>query len=263
MNLFISSDIEGTCGICDWSEISEGGSDYERFAAQMSKEAAAACAGAGPDAEILVRDGHGSARNIDPALLPDNAVLMRGWDRSPDGMMAGIATGFDACAMVGYHAHAYSTGNPLAHTSEPNIQKMLLNGEYCSEFLYNAYYAAYYGVPTIFISGDADVCAEAKKRIPAITAVPVIRAQGGASISIQPERALQLIREGRAKAVSGDWSACLLKLPEHFCVDIEYKEYQDAEKFSYYPGAERINAKTVRFEADDYYEVKRFFLFSI
>ena len=23
MNLFISSDIEGTCGICDWSEISE------------------------------------------------------------------------------------------------------------------------------------------------------------------------------------------------------------------------------------------------
>ena len=59
MNLFISSDIEGTCGICDWSEISEGGSGYERFAEQMSREAAAACEGAGPDAEIMVRDGHG------------------------------------------------------------------------------------------------------------------------------------------------------------------------------------------------------------
>ena len=141
MNVFISSDIEGTCGICDWSEISEGGSGYERFAEQMSREAAAACEGAGPDAEIMVRDGHGSARNIIPALLPDNAVLMRGWEKSPDGMMAGISTGFDACAMVGYHAHAYSTGNPLAHTSEPNIQKLLLNGEYCSEFRYNAYFA--------------------------------------------------------------------------------------------------------------------------
>ena len=40
-------------------------------------------------------------------------------------------------------------------------------------------------------------------------------------------------------------------------------EYQDAEKFSYYPGAKRLDAKTVRFEADDYYEVKRFFMFAI
>lgn len=263
MNVFISSDIEGTCGICDWSEISKGGSDYERFAEQMSREAAAACEGAGPDAEIMVRDGHGSARNIIPSLLPDNAVLMRGWEKSPDGMMAGISTGFDACAMVGYHAHAYSTGNPLAHTSEPNIQKLLLNGEYCSEFRYNAYFAAYYGVPTIFISGDADICREAKELIPSITAVPVLRSHGGASISIQPERALQLIREGMARAMTGDLRACLPRLPEHFCADIEYKEYQDAEKFSYYPGAKRLDAKTVRFEADDYYEVKRFFMFAI
>ncbi len=263
MNLFISSDIEGTCGISDWSEISEGQYRYEEFAKQMSREAAAACEGAGPDAEIMVRDGHGSARNIIPSYLPDNAVLMRGWDRSPAGMMAGIDTGFDACAMTGYHAHAYSTGNPLAHTSEPNIHKMLLNGKYCSEFMYNAYFAAYYGVPTIFISGDAAICEEAKELIPAIVAVPVIRSFGGANISIQPVRAVQLIREGMKKAAAGDWSACLPELPKHFCADIEYKEYQDAERYSYYPGAQRLNAKTVRFESDDYYEVKRFFMFAI
>ena len=68
---------------------------------------------------------------------------------------------------------------------------------------------------------------------------------------------------GWTRAMAGDLRACLPRLPEHFCADIEYKEYQDAEKFSYYPGAERLDAKTVRFEADDYYEVKRFFMFAI
>ncbi len=44
MNLFISSDIEGTCGIAAWSETEPGrpDGDYAYFKQQMSREVAAA-----------------------------------------------------------------------------------------------------------------------------------------------------------------------------------------------------------------------------
>lgn len=46
MNLFISSDIEGTCGIAAWSETEPGrpDGDYAYFKQQMSREVAAAAA---------------------------------------------------------------------------------------------------------------------------------------------------------------------------------------------------------------------------
>ena len=45
MKLFISSDIEGTCGINDWDETEIGKPGYDRFALQMSREVSAACSG--------------------------------------------------------------------------------------------------------------------------------------------------------------------------------------------------------------------------
>ena len=49
MNLFISSDIEGTCGIAAWSETEPGrpDGDYAYFKQQMSREVAAAAARSG------------------------------------------------------------------------------------------------------------------------------------------------------------------------------------------------------------------------
>ena len=65
--IFISSDIEGTAGIVDWkeTELSERVGDY--FREQMSREVAAACRGAlaGGADDVLVKDAHDYARNID------------------------------------------------------------------------------------------------------------------------------------------------------------------------------------------------------
>ena len=44
--IFLSADIEGTCGIAHWDETSKGHADYPHFANQMSREVAAACEGA-------------------------------------------------------------------------------------------------------------------------------------------------------------------------------------------------------------------------
>ena len=44
--IFLSADIEGTCGIAHWDETELGKPDYEPFRRQMTREVAAACEGA-------------------------------------------------------------------------------------------------------------------------------------------------------------------------------------------------------------------------
>ena len=60
MKIYISSDIEGTCGICSWEETEHGSATADYFRKQMSREAAA-CAQGALDAgaeEVFVRDAH-------------------------------------------------------------------------------------------------------------------------------------------------------------------------------------------------------------
>ena len=81
MKVFISADIEGTCGITDWAETERCTmDDYKPFQKQMTREVKAACKGA-LDAgvgEIFLKDAHDSARNIDAAELPECIRILRG-----------------------------------------------------------------------------------------------------------------------------------------------------------------------------------------
>ncbi len=264
MKLFISSDIEGTCGICDWDETRITKPDYyNRFADQMSREVAAACRAAeesGRIEDILVKDAHGSARNIRFDMLPKSVRLFRGWERRPCGMMAGVEEA-DVVAMTGYHSNAFSLGNPLAHTINLQNQWIKLNGQLCSEFMMNSYAAAYFGKPVIFVSGDEALCAHAKELIPEIETAPVLYGRGNGSVSIHPEKAVELIHDRMAAALKKDVSRCLIKLPEHFVTEVQFREGHPAVKGSYYPGAKLADDRTVRFESDDYFEVLRFYLF--
>ncbi len=78
MKLFISSDIEGTCGINHWDETEIGKPGYDRFTREMTREVRAACDGAlssgcfqnAETDEIRIKDAHDSARNIIPEELP-------------------------------------------------------------------------------------------------------------------------------------------------------------------------------------------------
>lgn len=264
MKLFISSDIEGTCGICNWDETQKGHPDYEYFAKQMSKEVAAVCSAAlesGKIEDILIKDAHGTARNICPELLPEGVKLHRGWQGVPGAMMAGVEKGFDAVAMTGYHSAAYTEGNPLSHTTNLANQYVKINGNIASEFMINAYQAAYYGVPVILVSGDQALCDQAHDVCPHIETACVSEGCGGASISIHPRTALNLLRQKMKEALGKDLSCYKIELPKHFHVEIEFKEFVKAQRSSFYPGAKREGTKCISFDADDYYEVLRFLFF--
>lgn len=265
MKLYISCDIEGTSGITHWDETDydRGGRWYDYFREAMSREVAAAVEGAkaGGATEILVKDAHDSARNILPTLLPAGIRLHRGWSREPLCMMAGMDSSFDAAAFTGYHSPAHANGNPLAHTMITEVDEVRLNGMRCSEFMLNAYTAAMLGVAPVFLSGDAQLCEQAKELVPSITTVAVSQGVGNSSTSMHPADAQAAIREGMQKAVSQNIGACTLELPEYFEISVKYKDHVAAFKNGYYPGASHVDEKTIAFETDDYYEVLRFAMF--
>ena len=86
---------------------------------------------------------------------------------------------------------------------------------------------------------------------------------GDSTVNLHPDRVCEQIQEGVNRSLAGDLSACLQSLPERFKVEITYASSLDAYKNSFFPGAELITPQTVRFEADDYFEVLKFFLFTL
>lgn len=264
MKVFISADIEGTCGITDWSETERAAPrDYDTFSQQMTAEVGAACEGAlaAGAQEVFVRDAHDSARNIEVGKLPEQVRIMRGWTGDPLSMMSGLDRDkYDAVFFTGYHSWASCGGNPLSHTMNTRNELVTLNGVRLSEFMINAYTAAYYGVPVAFLSGDKALCDFAKTLIPSITTVAVNEGIGGATISMHPAVAVKAIREGCQEAVRKAES-CHLTLPEKFDAVIRFREHKVAYSKCFYPGARLEDEKNVCFSSNDWYEMIRFFHF--
>lgn len=263
MKFFISADIEGTTGIVDWEETNLGKTGFSYISEQMTREVRAACLGAieaGAE-EIVIKDAHDSARNLDPSNLPYEAKLIRGWTKGPLCMMAGLDESFDGVIFTGYHSAAGTNGNPLAHTLTTKLEYLYINDELASEFMINAYAAALYKVPVIFLCGDKLLCEQVKKLNPNIRTVAVSEGIGNASMSIHPELALDRIKKETLTAASDDLSKYVIPLPDTFKVQVGFKEHFMAYRGGFYPGAKQIGPKALEFESSNYMDVLKLFLF--
>ncbi|MBQ7647158.1 MAG: M55 family metallopeptidase [Clostridia bacterium] len=264
--LFISADIEGTCGIAHWAETDLDNGRSEYFRIQMSKEVASACKGAiraGFD-EIIIKDAHDSACNIIPTYLPRQAKIIRSWARNPLSMVAGVDMGVNAMICTGYHSAASMNTNPLAHTmTSVGIYSLKINGLLASEFVMNTYAAGFYGVPCVMLTGDKGLCESAKSFVKGIKTVPVSEGIGNASLSIHPELACELIEETAFEALSGDLKKKEVKKEKEYEVEVSYKDHFKAYRASFYPGAYAVDAMTTGFKSNDYFEVMKFYMFCI
>ena len=265
MKLFISADIEGTCGIAHWDETEKGRDLYLHFATQMSREVAAACEGAmeAGYTEILVKDAHDSARNIDPSVLPEAACILRGWGADPLCMMTGLDKSFDGVVFTGYHSNVGSDANPLAHTMNTRLYSFLINGEPASELYINSLIASYFGVPVYLVAGDRGLCDWMKTKNPNTVTVPVVEGIGAGSLSPHPAVAVKRIREGVQKAVMQSPEACMFPMPESVEMTVSFREHQRARKGSFYPGVKKIDARTVSFKSSDFMDVLKFMMFVV
>ncbi|MCH8254506.1 MAG: M55 family metallopeptidase, partial [Gemmatimonadetes bacterium] len=198
LKVFISVDMEGITSVTNREDASRSGKDYDYFRRIMTKEANAAIEGAlaGGATEIVVRDSHGSARNLLPDLLNESARLIRDWSGGPKGMMEGIDQSFDAAIFIGYHAKAGTPDALLEHTSSGNVMDFAINGVSMPEMGYNALIAGSYGVPVVFVAGDKPLCEQAMGLLGNVETVAVKEGIGAAALSLHPEVAHARIRSG-------------------------------------------------------------------
>lgn len=263
MKVYISADIEGVTGVTGWDETDVGKPGYQASRAQMAAEVRAACEGArrAGAREILVKDAHDTGRNLTPADLPPGTQLVRGWSGHPLMMIEGLDRSFAGLVLVGYHAAAGSPGSPLAHSLALRLHALEINGEPASELRLAVWSAAHVGVPVVFVSGDEETCREARRLNPGIGTFAVKRSHGGATVSLDAERATAGIRDGVAAALARDPSQCTIALPERFDVAVTYRDHPAACRASFYPGASLRASRTVGFETSDLMEALRFLLF--
>lgn len=258
--LFISADIEGTAGIAHWDETEYGKKDYDYFRRQMTREVAAACEGAvaAGYGDLLVKDAHNDCRNIIPTELPEQARIFRASAKHPLIMMAGLDESFDGVVFTGYHSAAEMPTNPLSHTMNGRNNHIKINGTIASELMLNSLSAAMLGVPVFCVTGDLGLCQWIQSVNPSICVVPVSEGRANGSISIHPHVAVKRIREAVEQAVQLPKDKCMFPLPEHFTVEINFKQHFDAASASWYPGCMQTGVRTVKYEADDYMDVLKF-----
>ncbi len=245
--IFISADIEGVTGVTSWCETRYGGQGYAEACRQMSLETAAACrAAVEAGYEVVVKDGHEDALNIDPDLLPRGVRLIRGWASSPMAMMSGLDESFAGAVYIGYHSAAGTDTSPLKHTVEDYLFNWIrVNGVLMSEFGLNSLLADQLHVPSLFLSGDQGICREAESLYPGIVTVATKTGVGNSTCSIHPQEAVEQIEEGVRRALAAD--IAVRPLAKEYVMEINFKDHQRARNASWYPGAEAADPFTVRF----------------
>ena len=263
MKIYISADIEGIIGMVHWDEATRSKPDYPPFVDEMMNETRAACEGANQAGakEIWIKDAHGNGRNLGFSKLPSNVVIIRSFNGHPYCMMQEIDNTFDAALMIGYHSFGQSDENPLSHTLDDFISYIKINGEYASEFLIGAYTAALVNVPVVFVSGDMGICEHVNKINPNIKTVGLKKGVGDSVISIHPELAFTRIKQGVEEILKGGIDKCRIQLPKRFEVEVSFLNHTKAYKAAFYPGAKKISSTSIMYEADDYFEVLRMFMF--
>jgi len=253
LKVFISVDMEGISGVVNWEDVSRTGKDYDLFRRIMTQETNAAIEGAlaAGATDILVRDSHGSARNILPDLLNENARLIRDWSGGPKGMMEGIDESFDAVVFIGYHAKAGTPDALLKHTSSGSVTDFSINGISMPEAGYNALIAAHYGVPVVFLAGDKAICEQGKALFGELETVAVKEGIGTATVGLHPEVAHQRIRGGVERALSNLGRYRPYELDKPYTLVLKLKDEETVYSGSFYPGARRTGDWELTYTADN------------
>ena len=155
MNVFISADIEGVCGVmgpCHWDP---AGAEYKRACGWMTQEVNAAVRGAlaAGAKRIVVKDAHNTATNIPLDELDPAAELISGWGPL-DSMVEGVDSSFGAVFLIGYHARGGTIDGTLAHTFSSNVLDLRVNGQTVGEAGWAGMFAGHFDVPVALVTGD-------------------------------------------------------------------------------------------------------------
>lgn len=246
ITVYISADMEGVAGL--------SATDDPIGRRLMTAEVNAAVRGAfeGGASRVVVNDAHGSHANLLQEELDPRVTLLRG-SLKPYGMVEGLDSSMNAVIFIGYHGRAGSSGSFAAHTGSGRVADVRVNGASLGEGGLNTLFAAWYGVPVIFVSGDA----VAVEQVRALT-----RTAEGAAVkegiwnsavrTISPDSAQAAIQRGVAAALRIRRARFVPPVEPPFEVEMEFTSHLYADIAEGIPGVRRVNYTTVAFATDEF-----------
>ncbi len=263
MKVLISADMEGTCGVSSWTDVTppeygEAGSSagaYERARLRMTREVNAAIAGAyeGGATEVIVNDSHDGMRNLIPEELDPRCRFITGNDK-PLGMTQGVdLDGIGALFYTGYHAKAGTPNGPLAHTWTGWVNDVRVNGVSTGEFGINSIVAGHFGVPVVLATGDNLAVAQVREWCgEQVVAVAVKEGLSTFSaIHLHPTAAQDAIRHGAKTAIERIAQAKPYVLPAKSVIEVDFDHQTRADQATYVPGVTRGGERTVVYHPAD------------
>lgn len=272
MKVLISADMEGTCGVVSWVQVTppeESGSgptnqtEYERARLRMTREVNAAIEGAlaGGADEVIVNDSHDGMRNLIPAELHPSCRFISGNDKLL-GMMQGVdLDGIGAVFYTGYHARAGTPAAPLAHTWTGWLNDVRFDGRSTGEFGINAVIAGHFGVPVVLVTGDDKAVAQTRELLgDGVTGVAVKEGISTfAALHLHPAVAVERIREGAERAIRDARTAEPFTLGSGTMVELDYDHQARADQAALAAGVERTGERTIAFYPADGLELSQTF----
>lgn len=263
MKVYISADMEGITGVVDWKQCGAPTADhydYQWARKRMTADVNAAIRGArsAGATQVVVKDSHGTMRNLLIDELEDGIELISGTGGSSAGMMEGIDRSFSCAILVGYHAMAGTQSAIMEHTITGQNFRITINGIECGEIGLSAGIAACFDVPVVAISSDRAGCEEAKALIHGIETAEVKQGIGRyLGKMLHPSVTLPLIEEVcergvRAFETIDPW---LPDLPA--TVEIVYTTTDHTDKKAQMVGTRRSGPYSVQYTADTFAELHR------
>jgi D-amino peptidase len=264
MKVLISADMEGTCGVSSWVQVTPpeyagsepvSAGEYERARHRMTAEVNAAIEGAleGGADEVIVNDSHDGMRNLVAEALHPSCRFISGNDK-PLSMMQGVDLPDVGCAFfTGYHAKAGTPGGPLAHTWSGWVNDVRINGRSTGEFGINAAIAGHFGVPVTLIAGDEKAVAQTLELL-GDRCIGVAVKEGlstTAALHLHPLRAQELIKQAAVKATRNAAKAKPFVLPKKTTVEVEFEHQARADHAARVPTVSRAGDRTVSYKPAD------------
>jgi D-amino peptidase len=258
VRVFISVDIEGCTGITSFTQCGRPSRDHYDwpFARRMlhhDVNAAIRGARAAGATQIVLKDGHGSCRNLLVELLEPGVELISGAHAGRNGMMEGLDSSFDAAMLVGYHAWAGARNGMMDHALVGGLYRCWINGQEAGEIAASAAFAGAHSVPLVCVTSDEVGCDEAARLLPKCEVYATKRGMGRyAGQLLDPTITKPGIEEAAQRGCAGRSAIPPYVIAGPVTFRIAFRTTNEADLASTLPVCTRLDGYTIELTRPDF-----------
>jgi D-amino peptidase len=166
--------------------------------------------------------------------------------------MVGFDASYAALLFCGLHSMAGAPGGVLAHSFTRQIASFAVNGIAMGEIGLTMLVAGAFGVPAVFLAGDAAAVHEAQALVPGLEGVAVKEGLSPRGVLVRaPAMARQEITAGAARAVAKARQIAPYTLPAPYRMTTRWRTPADALRDAGRPGARLVDQFTVEVVVND------------